>query len=280
MGQKPELLGPRGSLSEAPDRGMTNPSSPSLVEVVKQVAEQQHTQDADIKKSKVVLSQLQAQLHDLEAQMNCTITEKKTTDRQIYQQDETIATTKVHCENLENEITALHVEKVKLMINTEALEEEFKMMLLRNSAYYEKMAAHRNHFEEAERKLPLMIELTKKRATIQEMITKKEELKFAVWNLQGNATNPVQEEIAYLESEIKELEETIDKMKNVLQEEKDLHARLQKEIEVQNKRCEAILKRLHCQVNKLQSSKRQWYWTIQQKEEKVKELRKLVGITN
>lgn len=35
-----------------------------------------------------------------------------------------------------------------------------------------------------------------------------------------------------MKSEIKILEETINKMKNVLQEEKHLHARLQKEIEV------------------------------------------------
>ncbi|KAJ6661751.1 hypothetical protein lerEdw1_013273 [Lerista edwardsae] len=257
--------------------GMTNPSSPSLVEVVKQVAEQQHTQDADIKKSKIVLSQLQAQLQDLEIQMNHTITEKKATDRQIYYQDEAIATTKVRCEDLENKITALYVENLQLMFNKEALQEEFKMMLLRNGVYYEKMAAHRDHFGEAESKLPLKIELMKKRATIKEMITKKEELKSALCNLQGNATNLVQEEIAYLESETKVLQEKINKMKDVLQEEKTLHARLQKEIEVQNKRCEAILKRLHCQVNKLQSSKRQWNWTIQQKEEKLKELRKLVA---
>lgn len=35
-----------------------------------------------------------------------------------------------------------------------------------------------------------------------------------------------------MESETKVLQEKIDKMKNVLQEEKKLHARLQKEIEV------------------------------------------------
>lgn len=124
--------------------------------------------------------------------MNHTITEKKATDRQIYYQDEAIATTKVCCENLENKITALYVENVQLMFNKEALQEEFKMMLLRNGVYYKNMAVHRDHFGEAESKLPLMTELMKKRATIKEMITKKEELKSALWNLQGNATNLVQ----------------------------------------------------------------------------------------
>lgn len=124
--------------------------------------------------------------------MNRTIAEIKATDRQIYQQDEVIATTNIHCENLENDILALYAEKVKLIFNTEALQEEFKMMHLRNSAYYEKMAAHRNLFGEVESKLPFMIELIQKRATVKEMVSKKEELKSALLNLQGNATNPVQ----------------------------------------------------------------------------------------
>ncbi|XP_062982030.1 coiled-coil domain-containing protein 122 [Elgaria multicarinata webbii] len=259
---------------------MANPSSPSLVDMVKQVAEQQNTQTSEIDKSKNVLSQLQTQLQDLEIQINYVASERKATERQIYHQDEGITNTKDRCEKLETQITDLYVENVKLIFDTQSFEEDFKLIFLRNSIYYEKIAAHRDHFEAVESKLPLVIELMKKRAAVKEMITHKEELMSALQNPDVNATNPIQDEIACLESEINVLKEAISEKENALRDEKNMHARLRKEIEVQNKRYEAILKRLHCQVNKLQSSKRQWHWNIQQMEEKAVELKKLLGVTD
>ncbi|XP_027623248.1 coiled-coil domain-containing protein 122 isoform X1 [Tupaia chinensis] len=49
-------------------------------------------------------------------------------------------------------------------------------------------------------------------------------------------------------------------------------------LQVQHKRYDAILKRLHCQMNKLQSSRRQWQWNIQQLEKTAAELRKCIGM--
>ncbi|XP_076728322.1 coiled-coil domain-containing protein 122-like [Callospermophilus lateralis] len=49
-------------------------------------------------------------------------------------------------------------------------------------------------------------------------------------------------------------------------------------LQVQHKRYYAILKRLHCQVNKLQSNRKQWQWNIQQLEKNAAELRKCVGM--
>lgn len=48
-------------------------------------------------------------------------------------------------------------------------------------------------------------------------------------------------------------------------------------LQVQHKRYEAVLKRLHCQVNKLQSNRRHWQWNIQQLEKTAAELRKCIG---
>uniref|UniRef100_A0A4X2KJF4 Coiled-coil domain containing 122 n=1 Tax=Vombatus ursinus TaxID=29139 RepID=A0A4X2KJF4_VOMUR len=46
------------------------------------------------------------------------------------------------------------------------------------------------------------------------------------------------------------------------------------QLQVQNKRCDAVLKRLRCQVNKLQANRRQWQWNIQQMEKTAEELRR------
>ncbi|KAH0624430.1 hypothetical protein JD844_031856 [Phrynosoma platyrhinos] len=258
----------------------TNPTNSSLVDVVKQVAEQQNTQTSEIEKSKTVLLWVQTQLQELETQMNCVVSERKATERQIYYQDEAIASTKRNCENLDAEITALCAENIKLKFDTETLQEEFQMTLLRNNAYYEKITAHKDQFSKVESKLPLMVEVTKKRAAVKRMITHKEALMSALQNPDAHATNPIQDEIVCLEDEINVLKDAISEKENTLRDEKNVHARLRKEIEVQNKRYEAILKRLHCQVNKLQYNRRQWKWNIQQMEEKAADLRKLLGTTD
>ncbi|XP_053218127.1 coiled-coil domain-containing protein 122 [Podarcis raffonei] len=253
---------------------MANPSSSLLDEAVQQIAEQQHAQASEIESNKAVLIRLQTQLQDLEAQMKLVMADRKATERQMFHQDEAIISTKDHCENLEVQITALYAGNLKLAFDMETLQEEYKLMLQRNSAYYAKMAAHRDQFVEAENKLPLMTELTKKRAAVKEMITNKEELMSVLQNPE------VPDEIAYLEAEINALKEAISGKENALREERNVHARLRKEIQVQNKRYEAILKRLHCQVNKFQSSKRQRHCNLQQMEEKVAELRNLLEATD
>ncbi|XP_042316422.1 coiled-coil domain-containing protein 122 isoform X2 [Sceloporus undulatus] len=258
----------------------TNSMNSSLVDVVKQVAEQQNTQASEIEKSKTVLQWVQTQLQELETQMSYVGSERKAIERQMNYQDEAIASAKRNCENLDIEITALCSENVKLKFDTEALQEEFQIMHLRNNAYYEKITAHKDQFGKVESKLPLMVEVTKKRAAVKRMMTHKEALMSALQNLDAHATNPIQDEIVHLENEINILKDAISEKENMLQDEKKVHASLRKEIEMQNKRYEAILKRLHCQVNKLQYNRRQQKWHIQQMEEKAAELRKLLGTNN
>ncbi|XP_040584234.1 coiled-coil domain-containing protein 122 isoform X3 [Mesocricetus auratus] len=49
-------------------------------------------------------------------------------------------------------------------------------------------------------------------------------------------------------------------------------------LQVQHKRYDAILKRLHCQVNKIQLNRRKWQWNIQQLEKTAAELKKRLGV--
>ncbi|XP_068785857.1 coiled-coil domain-containing protein 122 [Struthio camelus] len=257
---------------------MAKQNSPSLIEVVKQVAEQQHSQSSEIEKSKIVLFQLQAEFRELEKEMESILLETKTTERKIYQQDDAIEMTKYHCENLEAQVRALYSENIKLRLDAETVQEEFEMTFARNNEYREKIKAHKHLFWEVESKMPVMIELAEKQAVVKELKTKKEELMHDLQNPEGSVIKQVQEEITFLKREITEVKEFINKKTDLLEEEKILHAKLRKEIEVQNKRCDAILKRLHCQLNKLHSNKRQWHWNIQQMERKAAELRKCLGV--
>ncbi|XP_075597904.1 coiled-coil domain-containing protein 122 [Balearica regulorum gibbericeps] len=257
---------------------MAKQNSPSLIEVVKQVAEQQHSQVSEIEKSKTVLFQLQARFQELEKEMESILLETKMTEREIYLQDDAIEVTKYHCENLEAQVIALYSENLKLRRDVETVEEEFEMTFARNNEYREKIKAHKHLFWEMESKMPVMIELAKKKTVVKELKTKKEELMHDLQNPEGSVINQVQEEITLLQRNITTLKEFINKKTDLLEEEKKRHAKLRKEIEVQNKRYDAILKRLHCQLNKLHSNKKQWHWNIQQLEKKAAELRKCLGV--
>uniref|UniRef100_A0A8C3JSW4 Coiled-coil domain containing 122 n=1 Tax=Calidris pygmaea TaxID=425635 RepID=A0A8C3JSW4_9CHAR len=246
--------------------------------VVKQVAEQQHSQASEIEKSKTVLFQLQAKFQELEKEMDSILLETKKTEREIYLQDDAIEATKYHCENLEAQVRALYSENLKLRHDAETVQEEFEITFARNNEYREKIKAHKHLFWEMESKMPVMIELAKKKAVVKQLKTKKEDLMHDLRNPEGSVIKQVQEEIALLKREITTLKECINKKADFLEEEKKMHAKLRKEIEVQNKRYDAILKRLHCQLNKLHSNKRQWHWNIQQLEKKAAELRKCLGV--
>ncbi|NXA48435.1 CC122 protein, partial [Nothocercus julius] len=266
------------SYSSAPLSKMAKQNSPSLIEVVKQVAEQQLSQSSEIEKSKTILFQLQAKFQELEKEMKSILLETMTTEREIHQQDDAIEMTKHRCENLEAQVRALYSENIKLKFDAETVQEEFEMTFARNNKYREKIKAHKHLFWEVESKMPVMIELAKKQAVVKELRAKKEELMHDLQNPEGAVMKQVQEEITFFKREITEVKELINKKTNLLEEEKMLHAKLRKEIEVQNKRYDAILKRLHCQLNKLHSNKRQWHWNIQQMEKKAAELRKCLGV--
>ncbi|XP_012578825.1 PREDICTED: coiled-coil domain-containing protein 122 [Condylura cristata] len=252
--------------------------SSSLTDAVEQVAKQQQSQTSEIEKNKKILLDLQNELHELEKQIISVSEEAKETERQIYQQDVTIENTKLHCGNLETQIRSLHTENVKLKFDIEAAQEELEEHMIRYNEYYAKIEAHKDSLGDVERKWPFMTELHEKRDLVKKLTTMKEELMQDLQNPEGNWMKKVQEDIAKLKDKIKSVKESIIEKSCFLEEEKQTHEKLRKEIEVQHKRYGAILKRLHCQVNKLQSNRRQWQWNIQQLEKTAAELRKHIGM--
>ncbi|XP_058041999.1 coiled-coil domain-containing protein 122 [Ahaetulla prasina] len=260
---------------------MADSDALGIAEMVKRVAERQNTQACEIQKSKEVLTQMQAQLRDLEIQRNSVVAERKAVERQTYFSEEALATTRGHLEDLEAEISALHGENVKLSQEVDVLQEELEKKMLENGAYYEKMAAHRNRFEGAESKLPFVVELVTKRATIQQLMEKKEGLVASLREGEEQDTvGQVQDEISCLQSEIKVLKEAVGEKENIIRDEKSRQATLQKEIELQRKRSEAVLKRLRCQVNNLELERKQRRLKMQQLEEEEEELRKMLQATD
>uniref|UniRef100_A0A8D2AH71 Coiled-coil domain containing 122 n=1 Tax=Sciurus vulgaris TaxID=55149 RepID=A0A8D2AH71_SCIVU len=263
---------------ERKSEGVPKEDTSSLTEVVEQVAKQQQSQTSEIERNKKVLCHLQNELHELEKQIADVSAETKETERQIYQEDAAIKDSKLQCGSLESQIKSLYTENVKLKFDIEAAQQDFEEHMIKYKTYYAKMKAHKDSLEEIESKWSFMIELCEKRDLVKKLKTMKEELKQDLQKPGGNQITQVQEDISKLKNKIITVKESIIEKTCFLEEEKRRHEKLRKDIEVQHKRYDAILKRLHCQVNKLQSNRRQWQWNIQQLEKTAAELRKCVGM--
>ncbi|XP_034859218.1 coiled-coil domain-containing protein 122 isoform X1 [Mirounga angustirostris] len=261
-----------------PEEALANQGTSSLTDAVEQVAKQQQSQTSEIEKNKKVLFHLQNELHKLEKQIASVSAETKETERQIYQQDAAIEHAKLQCGNLETQIKSLHTENVKLKFDIEAAQEDFEEHMIRYNEYYAKIKEHKDSLGEVESKWSFMTALHEKRDLVKKLKTTKEELMQNLQNPDGNRIKEIQEDITKLKDKIITVKESITEKTCFLEEEKKTHEKLRKEIEVQHKRYGAILKRLHCQVNKLQSNKRQWQWNIHQLEKTAAELRKRIGM--
>ncbi|XP_029792553.1 coiled-coil domain-containing protein 122 [Suricata suricatta] len=261
-----------------PEEALANQGTSSLTDVVEQVTKQQQSQTSEIEKNKKVLFHLQDELHELEKQIASVSTETKETERQIYHQDAAIENTKLHCGNLETQINSLHTENVKLKFDIERAQEDFEEHMIRYNEYYSKIKEHKDSLWEVESKKSFMTTLHEKRDLVKNLKTMKEELMQNLQNPEGNNIKQVQEDIIKLKDKIITIKESIIEKTCFLEEEEQKHEKLRKEIEVQHKRYSAILKRLHCQVNKLQSNRRQWQWNIQRLEKTAAELRKCIGM--
>ncbi|XP_074047813.1 coiled-coil domain-containing protein 122 [Macrotis lagotis] len=255
---------------------MAKKNDSSFSDIVKEAVEQQQSQTSEIEKNKKILFQLQNEIREIEKQIRSVTAETKETENHIYQQESEIEKNKLHCGSLESQIKSLHAENVKLKFSIEAAQEEFEEYLRRNNAYDEKIRLYKEGIAEAQNKWPYMIELHQKKEQVKKLMAKKKELIHGLQNPEGNMIKETQEEIMTLKDKIVTVKASISIKTNLLEEEKKAREKLIKEIEVQNKRYDAILKRLHCQVNKLQAKRRQWQWNIQQMEKTAEELRRCI----
>ncbi|XP_072440494.1 coiled-coil domain-containing protein 122 [Chiloscyllium punctatum] len=251
----------------------------SLSQIVKEVAHQQHQQNAEAEKSKNILNNLQVKLFELEKENKVVLQEIRKTEKEVYHLENESENRRQCCADLEAQLWNLNASNLQLQYGIQQQEEKYLKLLSEYDKYRKKILAHKEVMNQVESRNPVMMQLEEKMLMLQELKTKKEELVTDLMNPEGNITKQVQKEITELKTEIPEIREAINEKSVLLIKEQERHAQLQKEIEVQKKRCEAILKRLYCQLNKVQSNKRQLTWDIQQMEKTAAHLRQCLGIT-
>ncbi|XP_072900703.1 coiled-coil domain-containing protein 122 [Hemitrygon akajei] len=251
----------------------------SLSEIVKEVAQQQQQQTVEADKNKIILGHLQARLFEMEKDNKSVLQELRVTEIQTYQLQNELENRQQSCAELEAQLWSLNASNLQLKFAIQEEEQKYLKLLSENEKYRKKMLVHKEMTSQLENRTPIMMQLEEKIQMVKDLKAKKEELIIDLMNPEGNTIKQVQGEIIELKAKISEIKVVINEKSVQLSKEQENQIHLKKEIEVQNKRCEAILKRLYSQLNKIQSNKRQLTWDIQQMEKNAALLRSCLGIT-
>ncbi|MCJ8729256.1 hypothetical protein PDJAM_G00104050 [Pangasius djambal] len=120
-------------------------------------------------------------------------------------------------------------------------------------------------------------ELTEKREEVKRLKEYREELKVELQNPEGNAIRQSQKETDNFKAQIHNTKELIRRKGILLEKEKKNHSQLRKDIAIHNRRCEAIVKWLCCQLDKAQSNHGELSSDIFHMEKEVEHLKKQLG---
>ncbi|XP_038658631.1 purine nucleoside phosphorylase LACC1-like [Scyliorhinus canicula] len=204
----------------------------SLSQIVKEVAQQQHQQTVEAEKSKSVLSNLQAQLFELEKENRAILQEIRTTEKQIYHLENESESRQQHCADLEAQLWSLNANNLQLKLAIQEEEEKYFKFLAEYDKYRKKMLCHKELTNQLESRSPIMMQLEEKIHMVKELKAKKEELAADLMNPEGNIIKQVQGEITELKTKISEMREAINEKSVLLIKEEERHVQLRKEIEV------------------------------------------------
>ncbi|XP_036396760.1 coiled-coil domain-containing protein 122 [Megalops cyprinoides] len=250
----------------------------SLMEALEEVNQQGKVQDIELKKNRDCLTNMKVTLSKVEKSREDAQLDLKTIERKMQSLEDEMEQLQRHSSDLESESQAIWMENMRLQFQIEEEEERFQQLLAGYNTYRDKMEGHKFAIAEEESQTAVHRELVEKRAAIKRLAGKREELRSDLLNPEGNVVKQAQKEIEDVRKQISAVKEIIHERTQLLVKEQETHTRLRKDIEIQNRRCEAILRRLHCQLNKAQSNRRQLTDDICRMEEEVGDLRSCLGI--
>ncbi|KAK5847702.1 hypothetical protein PBY51_016810 [Eleginops maclovinus] len=245
----------------------------SLTKAVEDVSQHGYAQTEALKDKQKTLISLQATLSEVENKGEMLEQELRSKTREFLmlegEMEHLEQQTKVQHQryaSISKEITDIHIG-----ISEE--EENACTALARFNAYRSKMECHRAAVLHAASQTEAHRELEEKRAVVQMLREKKGELKADLENPNGNTVQMAKSENETLKKEISEMRESISVKKAQVRKEFLTHTQIKKDIEIQNKRYEAIVKRLHCQLSRAQAVHRQMSEEVYHMERQLAELK-------
>ncbi|XP_041936925.1 coiled-coil domain-containing protein 122 [Alosa sapidissima] len=248
----------------------------SLTGTLEEVSLQGEIQANELREKQQTLSELQDTLSDLKSSCEAVDFELKKSNSQLSGVLCEIEQIKRHNSGLESRLHEINSENMKLRLQIQEQVERQQSTLARYSAYRNKMEDHRMAVAEAESQMPIYKELMEARQQVQQLREKRDALAIDLQNPEGEAVKQAQQEIDDLERQVSVKSKMVEDKQAFLRKEREVQAQLRKDIEIQHKRYDAIVKRLRCQLSKAQSNHRHLINDIRRMEKEVEELTRQV----
>uniref|UniRef100_A0A8C7GQI4 Coiled-coil domain containing 122 n=1 Tax=Oncorhynchus kisutch TaxID=8019 RepID=A0A8C7GQI4_ONCKI len=207
-------------------------------------------------------------LSDIEKKGKEAEVELKSNVRQILILEGEMEQLQRHMQDLGLRSVTVYNENTELRLLIEEEEDNFSRVLAGYNTYRNKMEGHRTAVLQAESQTRAHRELVEKRALVRILTERREELRADLENPEGNAVKQAQVRAA--EEPVKMVTER----RELILKEFESHTLIKKHIEIQNRRYDAIVKRLHCQLMKAQSGHRQLSDDIYHMEREIQDLKR------
>ncbi|XP_073318225.1 coiled-coil domain-containing protein 122 [Pagrus major] len=245
----------------------------SLTRAVEDVIQHGYAKTEALREKQRTLSTLQATLSDVEKKRELAEREPRSKAREILLLEAEMDHLEWQTKALHDSCASISKQITDLLIGISEEEEGARMALAGFSSYREKMEAHRAAVLRAASQTEAHKELEEKRALVRMLMQKKEELREDLENPNGNAVQMAKRKIDALKGEISMKRKTTAERKEQLRKEFETQTQIKKDIEIQNKRYEAIVKRLHCQLGRAQAVHRQMSEDIYHMQRQLAELK-------
>ncbi|KAM9766332.1 coiled-coil domain-containing protein 122 [Menidia menidia] len=246
----------------------------SITKLLEDVSHHGHTQTEALKERQRTLSSLQANLSDVEKKFEPAEQELRSKVREILMLEGELEHLGRQTDVLRGRCVSVNKENTQLQSLIREEEENGHLAAAKFVAYRKKMESHRAAVWEAVSLTEAHKELEGKKVLVQKLREKKDQLRKDLENPNGSTVQIAKGEIDALRNEISGRKMTITDMREQLKKECDGHAHLRKEIQIQSRRHEAIVKRLHCQLSRAQAIYRQVSDDIYHLQRQLAELKK------
>uniref|UniRef100_A0AAQ4NXI0 Coiled-coil domain containing 122 n=1 Tax=Gasterosteus aculeatus aculeatus TaxID=481459 RepID=A0AAQ4NXI0_GASAC len=245
----------------------------SLTKAVEDISQHGFAQTEALKERQKTLLSLQASLLDVERKGEVAEQELRSKVREFLMLEAETEHLERQTNLLRGRCGAIGKENTELQSSISEEEESAGMARARFNAYRSKMEGHRAAVWQAASRTEAHRELEEKRKLVRMLTQKKEELKEDLEDPNGNTVQRAKSENDALKTEILDRREAIAKKRAQVQKEFEAHTQIKKDVEIQNRRYEAIVKRLHCQLSRAQAVHRQMSEDVYRMERQLAELR-------
>ncbi|XP_053494503.1 coiled-coil domain-containing protein 122-like isoform X1 [Ictalurus furcatus] len=244
----------------------------TLCSALLEATQQAESQAAELKEKQHILNSVQGTLSKMVKSYDTVSNNIKLKEQQISAINNETEQVQRQLERQQTEIQVIQMENMKLSYIIEEQLESSHFLLAWYNTYHNKMESYKMSVSAMESQAAIHKELMEKREEVKRLKEHRKELKVDLQN--PDAIRQVQKEIDNFKAQIHNTKEHVRRKGILLEKEKKNQSQLRKDIAIHNRRCEAIVKRLCCQLNKAQSSHGELRSDIFHMEKEVEHLKK------